>query len=145
MKKKMKHLIAVMMCLVLSISVLSGCGSSSESTGSKEKADSLNIMVWEGTWSEEMFQDFTKETGIKVNISYIDNTDTLLAKMIEGSADYDLIDLEGAYVKSFLDGELLAPIDKSKVKKCEKYSGEFFERGTNWRYRRKIYNSKHGM
>ena len=112
MKKKMKHLIAVMMCLVLSISVLSGCGSSSESTGSKEKADSLNIMVWEGTWSEEMFQDFTKETGIKVNISYIDNTDTLLAKMIEGSADYDLIDLEGAYVKSFLDGELLAPIDK---------------------------------
>ena len=116
MKKKMKHLIAVTMCLVLSISVLSGCGGSSESTGSKEKADSLNIMVWEGTWSEEMFQDFTKETGIKVNISYIDNTDTLLAKMIEGSADYDLIDLEGAYVKSFLDGELLAPIDKSKVK-----------------------------
>ena len=45
MKKKMKHLIAVMMCLVLSISVLSGCGSSSESTGSKEKADSLNIMA----------------------------------------------------------------------------------------------------
>ena len=131
MKKKMKHLIAVTMCLVLSISVLSGCGSSSESTGSKEKADSLNIMVWEGTWSEEMFQDFTKETGIKVNISYIDNTDTLLAKMIEGSADYDLIDLEGAYVKSFLDGE--------------KYSGEFFERGTNWRYRRKIYDSKYGM
>ena len=26
MKKKMKHLIAVTMCLVLSISVLSGCG-----------------------------------------------------------------------------------------------------------------------
>ena len=38
----MKHLIAVTMCLVLSISVLSGCGSSKESTGSKEKADSLN-------------------------------------------------------------------------------------------------------
>ena len=109
MKKKMKHLIAVTMCLVLSISVLSGCGGSSESTGSKEKADSLNIMVWEGTWSEEMFQDFTKETGIKVNISYIDNTDTLLAKMIEGSADYDLIDLEGAYVKSFLEEKYTIP------------------------------------
>ena len=129
MKKKMKHLIAVTMCLVLSISVLSGCGSSSESTGSKEKADSLNIMVWEGTWSEEMFQDFTKETGIKVNISYIDNTDTLLAKMIEGSADYDLIDLEGAYVKSFLDGELLAPIDKSKVKNVKNIQESFLKEG----------------
>jgi len=129
MKKKMKHLIAVTMCLVLSISVLSGCGGSSESTGSKEKADSLNIMVWEGTWSEEMFQDFTKETGIKVNISYIDNTDTLLAKMIEGSADYDLIDLEGAYVKSFLDGELLAPIDKSKVKNVKNIQENFLKEG----------------
>ena len=45
MKKKMKHLIAVTMCLVLSISVLSGCGGSSESTGSKEKADSLSSDV----------------------------------------------------------------------------------------------------
>ncbi len=84
-------------------------------------------MVWEGTWSEEMFQDFTKETGIKVNISYIDNTDTLLAKMIEGSADYDLIDLEGAYVKSFLDGELLAPIDKSKVKNVKNIQENFLK------------------
>ena len=64
MKKKMKHLIAVMMCLVLSISVLSGCGSSSESTGSKEKADSLNIMVWEGTLSEEVVQEFNKRARI---------------------------------------------------------------------------------
>ena len=60
MKKKMKHLIAVTMCLVLSISVLSGCGSSSESTGSKEKADSLNIMVWEGTWSEALYRFINK-------------------------------------------------------------------------------------
>ena len=116
MKKKMKHLIAVTMCLVLSISVLSGCGSSKESTGSKEKADSLNIMVWEGTWSEEMFQDFTKETGIKVNISYIDNTDTLLAKMIEGSADYDLIDLEGCSYTTIVYNKETCPIKITSFK-----------------------------
>ena len=31
------------------------------------------------------------------------------------------------------------------IKNAKQYSGEFFERGPNWRYRRKIYNSKHGM
>ena len=129
MKKKVKYLLAVLMCLVLTSCILSGCGSGSKSGNSKGKVDSLNIMIWEGTWSEEMFEDFTKETGIKINISYIDNTDTLLAKMIEGNADYDLIDLEGAYVKSFLDGDLLAPIDKSKVKNLENIQDSFLEEG----------------
>lgn len=66
MKKKMKHLIAVMMCLVLSISVLSGCGSSSESTGSKEKADSLNIMVWKEPGAEGDVSRLHQRDRIKV-------------------------------------------------------------------------------
>lgn len=129
MKRKIRNLIAMVMCLVLCVSMLTACGSSEGTEQSSETPDSLNIMVWEGTWSEEMFQDFTEKTGIKINISYIDNTDTLLAKMIEGSADYDLIDLEGAYVKSFLDGELLAPIDKSKVSNISNIEEEFLKEG----------------
>ena len=92
-KNRISGVIALFLCMALCTALLSGCGSSKANSekGSK-KADSLNIMIWEGTWSEEMFEDFTEETGIKVNISYIDNTDTLLSKMIEGNAEYDLID-----------------------------------------------------
>ena len=115
MKKKMKHLIAVTMCLVLSISVLSGCGSSSESTGSKEKADSLNIMVWEGTWSEEMFQDFTKETGIKVIYDVFDSNEVLEGKLMAGSTGFDLVVPSASFLERQLTAGVFQPLDKSKL------------------------------
>lgn len=123
-KSTMKKWTALVMTATLVLGSLVGCGSSD--SASSGDADSLNIMVWEGTWSEEMFTDFTDETGIEVNISYIDNTDTLLSKLIEGSVDYDLIDLESAYVKSFADNGLLAEIDHSKVEN-EKYIADAYK------------------
>ncbi|MGN0255618.1 MAG: PotD/PotF family extracellular solute-binding protein [Chordicoccus sp.] len=109
---------AVCLAGLMTMSLLSGCGfnsQASEKQVSADNTDALNIIVWDGTWSEDMFKDFTKETGIKVNISYISNTDELLTKMVDGSASYDLIDLESAYVKSFVDNDLLAKIDDSKI------------------------------
>ena len=72
---RMKKLLALAMSAVMVLGSLTGCGSSKSS--SSGKADSINILVWEGTWSEDAFKDFTKKTGIKVNVSYIDNTDTI--------------------------------------------------------------------
>lgn len=112
---RMKKLLALAMTAVMAIGCLAGCGSGKGGSGDG-KADSINIMVWEGTWSEDAFKDFTKKTGIKVNVSYIDNTDTLLAKLVDGNANYDVIDLESAYVKSFVDNDLLAKLDESKLK-----------------------------
>ena len=106
---RMKKLLALAMSAVMVLGILTGCGSSKSS--SSGKADSINILVWEGTWSEDAFKDFTKKTGIKVNVSYIDNTDTIISKLVEGSADYDVIDLESAYVKTFVDNDLLAKLD----------------------------------
>lgn len=111
MKKKMMSLILL---LAMTVTCLSGCGSSGGSD-SKGDVDSLNIMVWDGTWSEEVFEDFEEETGIHVNVSFIDNTDTIISKLIEGSADYDLVDIESAYVKSFVDNELLTKLDTEKL------------------------------
>lgn len=109
LKRNLARAAAILTAAALALMCLSGCGQSKKSN--KE----LNIIVWDGTWSEEMFQDFEKETGITVNISYVDNTDTLMSKLIQGNADYDLIDLEGAYVKPFVQHNLLAKIDQSKI------------------------------
>ena len=110
---RMKKLLALAMSAVMVLGILTGCGSSKSS--SSGKADSINILVWEGTWSEDAFKDFTKKTGIKVNVSYIDNTDTIISKLVEGSADYDVIDLESAYVKTFVDNDLLAKLDSKSL------------------------------
>ena len=123
---RFKKWLAIGLAAVFSATTLAGCGFNS-SGGSEKSAksdsgsdDDLNIMVWDGTWSEEMFKDFTKKTGIKVNISYISNTDEIMTKLINGSADYDLVDLEAAYVQPFIENDLLQKIDHSKVPN-EKY------------------------
>lgn len=113
MKRK---IIALGMALVMMIGLLTACGSDSE----RSSTDELNIMVWDGTWDEEVFQDFEKETGIHVNVSYIDNTDTIISKLLQGSTSYDLIDIESAYIKSFVDNDLLVEIDHSAIEN-EKY------------------------
>lgn len=110
---RMKKLLSLCLATAMTVSCLTGCGSDKKESGGKP--DSINIMVWEGTWSEEAFNDFEKETGIKVNVSYIDNTDTIISKLVEGSADYDVIDIESAYVKSFVDNDLLVKLNNDKL------------------------------
>lgn len=116
----MKRMIAFLLTTVMILSVLTGCGNGASDSENKSGTDELNIMVWDGTWAEEVFKDFEEETGIHVNVSYIDNTDTILSKLVQGNADYDMIDIESAYIKSFVDNGLLMELDHSKLEN-EKY------------------------
>lgn len=106
MKKK---ILSLMMVMVLVVSIFSGCG------GSAGGNNELNILIWEGSWSEEAIKNFEKENDVKVNISYIDNTDTILSKLVAGDAAFDVIDLEAAYVKSFVDNDLLQKLDNDRL------------------------------
>lgn len=132
MKKRIKKLLAVMLAGVMTVSIMTGCGSSSasgDSASGSASSDELNIIIWDGTWSEDMFKDFTKETGIKVNISYISNTDELLTKLVNGSVTYDVMDLEGAYVNTFIKNGLLTEIDDDKVPNQSNIIDEYTSEG----------------
>lgn len=118
--KKSSKIAGAVAIVLAAAQIFTGCGFNSgsdtaSSEGSSDSADSLNIMVWDGTWSEDMFTDFEDETGIKVNVSFISNTDEILTKLVNGSSDIDLIDLESAYVLPFVKNDLLAEIDHSKI------------------------------
>ena len=122
-----KKILAIGTSLVVATGLFSGCGSSSSSEGESSKED-LNIMVWDGTWDEQVFKDFEKETGIHVNVSYIDNTDTIISKLVQGSTSYDLVDIESAYVKSFVDNDLLCKLNYDNLentKNMDKQYGGF--------------------
>lgn len=130
MKKKTKKIIAICLGFALMLSMLTGCGSSDgeeKSSDSGEKVE-LNIMVWDQDYDESVFQAFEEETGIHVNVGYIDNTDTILSKLLQGSESYDLLDMESAYIKSFVDNGLFAEIDHSKIEN-EKYIKEEYYKG----------------
>lgn len=130
MKKKAKKIFAICLSFALMLSMLTGCGSSDgeeKSSDSGEKVE-LNIMVWDQDYDESVFLAFEEETGIHVNIGYIDNTDTILSKLLQGGESYDLLDMESAYIKSFVDNGLLAEIDHSKIEN-EKYIKEEYYKG----------------
>ena len=108
---KGKRILAAVMAVTMAASLFSGCGSAKKSASN----DELNIMIWDGSFSEQVFKDFEKKTGIKVNVSYIDNTDTIISKMVQGNANYDLLDIEAGYVKTFVKSGLLQKVDKKKI------------------------------
>ena len=59
MKKRIKKLLAVMLAGVMTVSIMTGCGSSSasgDSASGSASSDELNIIIWDGTWSEDMFK-----------------------------------------------------------------------------------------
>ncbi len=55
--------------------------------------EELNVYIWPEYVSEAMCQKFTKETGIKVNISTYDSNESLYAKLklLNSSTSYDII------------------------------------------------------
>ena len=71
----------------------------SECTSSKKKDDknsagsniTLNVYNWGDYIDPEVIEDFTKETGIKVNYENFNNNEELLAKIEAGSTNYDVL------------------------------------------------------
>ena len=112
-----KRVISILLITMLGITSMCACGSKKENTGETKSgnADEINAMVWDSTYPEDVFEQFEKETGIHVNVSYITNTDELITKMVSGEAEYDYVDVESAYVKSFVDNNLLTKIDYDNI------------------------------
>ena len=123
-----KKLVSVICILTLAVSGLCGCDSKQESTGGTQTGQSkeINVMIWDSTYPDEVFDQFEEETGIHVNVSYITNTDELITKMVSGENEFDYVDVESAYVKTFVENGLLAKIDYDKIPNSENIDDKFW-------------------
>ena len=79
----------------------------------------LRILTWEGYAPEELVEKFVKETGIKVEITYIGDNNELIAKMAATKGvGFDLVSPTLNYVATAQDQfGIYQPIDLSKVNK----------------------------
>lgn len=78
----------------------------------------LNVYIWSEYLPESVIERFTKETGIKVNISTYDNNESLYAKvkLLSNSKNgYDIIVPSTYFVSKMRNEKLLMEIDKSKL------------------------------
>ena len=127
MKKRiMKMMSAAVVISLMSLSV-AGCGKTVDASG--DLGNVLNICIWDGLFSEEAISEFEDEYDCKVNVTYIDNTDTLISKLVEGGNEYDVCDIEGAYVKSFVENGLLQTINHSLLSNEEYMEESLLESG----------------
>lgn len=112
MNIKLNRISAVLLTLVMGMGLLAGCG---VSDGGEKNDKEINICIWGQVYSEAAIDKFEKDTGISVNITYITNTDEMISKLISNPGEYDVVDIESAYVKSFVKNGLLQKVDHSVI------------------------------
>lgn len=79
-------------------------------------AENLRVMAWEGYADADWVKEFTKETGIDVDVVFIGSDDEIWAKIVgsEGK-DFDVFAVNTAQLQRYIDANLVQPIDLAKV------------------------------
>lgn len=88
---------------------LAGCGPSSDS----EKT--LNLYIWSDYVAPDTIANFTKRTGITVNMDVFDSSELLEAKMLAGRSGYDVVVPNGPVLARFIKAGMVQPLDKTKL------------------------------
>ena len=96
--------------------LLAGCG---------KKDDMLNLFCWTEYIPQTVIDKFTKETGIKVAVENYSSNEEMLAKLLAGGGDYDLIQPSEYTVEAMIKEDLLQPLDHAKIPNLENLAPEF--------------------
>ena len=81
-------------------------------------ANELNLYIWSEYLPENIIERFTKETGIKVNLSTYDSNESLYTKiklLHNSKSGYDLAVPSTYFVSKMRDEGLLMELDMSKI------------------------------
>ena len=93
---------------------LAGCGGSGGS-GDSGDAKTLNVLSWETYHDPAWLDEFTKETGIKVNVVNVGSPDEMFAKVKAAPTQWDLALVTSGWFDNYAKADLLEPIDETKV------------------------------
>ncbi|NCC77349.1 MAG: extracellular solute-binding protein, partial [Clostridia bacterium] len=75
----------------------------------------VNLYIWSEYIPDEVLADFTRETGIKVNISTYDSNEAMYAKVKLVGKGYDLVVPSSDFVGLMRREGLLLPVETKKI------------------------------
>ena len=89
-------------------------------------AKELRVLTWEGYAEPEWLDPFKEKTGAEVKVVYVGSADEMFAKM-QGSqgADFDVVTFDTSIFSRYIDANLLAPLDLSKIPNAANLAPEF--------------------
>lgn len=79
-----------------------------------QAAGTLNVISWSGYFSPQILEKFEKENGIKVTVDSYDSNETLLAKLKQGGAGYDVAIPSHQFVPILIQEQLLERFEPGK-------------------------------
>jgi spermidine/putrescine transport system substrate-binding protein len=98
---------------------------SDSATSEGADADTLHVYTWAGYTDDDMINQFTEETGIKVVVDIYDSNESMLARMQAGGGDaYSVIYPSEYMVQEMMDLDLLLELDQSQFQSLD---GIFFD------------------
>lgn len=101
--------------LVIAVSTL--CLAAGSMLGSIANATDrvVNVYNWSDYIDESVLEDFTKETGIKVNYDVFDTNELLETKLLTGASGYDVVVPSATFISRQIKAGAFMKLDKSKL------------------------------
>jgi len=80
-----------------------------------QNARVVNVYNWSDYIDPTVLEDFTKETGIKVQYDTFDANETLETKLLAGKSGYDVVVPTGYFLQRQISAGIFQKLDKSKL------------------------------
>ena len=105
-----KRIFAVLCAGVMLCGMLSGCGGGSQATNGV-----VNVYNWGEYIDTDLLDEFTEETGIKVNYSTYESNEAMYTKLRSGSVNYDVIIPSDYMISRLIDEGMLMELDFDQI------------------------------
>jgi len=90
--------------------------------------EELNLFGWSEYVPEAVLTGFTKETGIAVNFETFASNEELLAKLVAGGGNYDLVQPSDYAAELMIRQKMLAPLDAGQLPNLKNLAPDFTHR-----------------
>ena len=108
MKKRKVKLLSICATAILSVGLFAGCSSS----GTKQE---INVLNYGANAAEGVFEEFEKQTGIKVNETTFDDMQYMYQEVSSGKVNYDVILVSDDMAEKMIKEEMLQTINKDNI------------------------------
>ena len=81
----------------------------------EDLGDTLNFTTWPNYFAQENFDNFTKKTGVNINVSVFGSNEEMLAKLQAGGTGWDVFVPTNYTISTYHQLNLIEPLDVSKL------------------------------
>jgi len=120
---------------------LVGCGKKEEAPPAAETAAApaaaapasteekvVNVYNWSDYIDPKTIEQFTAETGIKVNYDVFDSNEVLETKLLAGNTGYDVVVPSASFMERQIKAGVFRKLDRSRIPNWDKLDGEVLQR-----------------